>query len=122
VLVVEDNHDSRMVLVDLLARWGHRVEAASDGNEGVDLAVALRPDVALVDVGLPGLDGYEAARRLHARLSGQRPYLVAMTGYGRTEDRAEALRAGFDVHLVKPVKPRELAELLGSLGAAQRAG
>ena len=70
------------------------------------------PDVVLIDVGLPGLDGYEVARRIRAERNGQSVRLVAITGYGQPEDRSRALEAGFDVHLTKPVSPEQLAEVL----------
>ena len=90
---------------------GHEVHAATDGLRGLAALEAHRPDVALIDVGLPGLDGYEVAR--HARaLLGNRVRLVALTGYGTPDDRARALAAGFDMHLVKPVDPEALTAAL----------
>jgi two-component system, sensor histidine kinase len=78
------------------------------------MATILRPDVALIDVGLPGLDGYEVARRLAAIQGRESMRLIAITGYGQTEDRRRALDAGFDAHLTKPVAPEQLAELIDS--------
>jgi signal transduction histidine kinase/ActR/RegA family two-component response regulator len=112
VLVVEDNQDGRESLRDLLEIWGCRVELAEDGPRGLDRALAAPPDVALIDIGLPGLDGNEVARRIRAHLNGQAPCLIAMTGYGQPEDRSRALAAGFDTYLVKPVDPELLARLL----------
>jgi signal transduction histidine kinase len=112
VLVVEDNDDSRETMTDLLTLWGHEVATASDGVQAVDAALALQPEVALIDIGLPGLDGYEVARRLRADGRGKALRLVALTGYGQPEDRARALEAGFDEHLVKPVEPEALSRLL----------
>jgi CheY-like chemotaxis protein len=102
ILVVEDNRDIRDSLKSLLELLGHRVEVAPDGVEGVQRALALRPRVALVDIGLPRLDGYQVARRLRATF-GRDILLVAYTAYGEPDDRVHALQAGFDLHLVKPL-------------------
>ncbi len=83
----------------------------------METAARVRPDVALIDIGLPGFDGYELARRLRATPHGRRLTLVALTGYGRPEDRARARNAGFDVYLVKPVDPTALANALAAAGA-----
>ncbi|HEX4959871.1 MAG TPA: ATP-binding protein [Thermoanaerobaculia bacterium] len=115
VLVVEDNFDGRESLRDLLEIWGHEVTLAADGIEGVDKALSVFPDVALVDIGLPGLDGNEVARRIRSALGGGEISLIAMTGYGQPEDRRRALQAGFDRYLVKPVDPGALAQLLGEM-------
>ncbi|WNG53739.1 response regulator [Archangium gephyra] len=114
ILLVEDNADARQSLQDLLETWGHRVEVAADGLRGLELAVQLTPEVALVDIGLPGLDGYRVAEELRAKI-GRGIRLVALTGYGGTEDRSRAREAGFDLHLVKPVKPDDLSRLLSEL-------
>ncbi len=112
VLVVEDDEDTREVLKDLLEMWGHQVETAKDGEEGLARLLELRPDVALVDVGLPKLDGYEVARKARADGRGARLFLVALTGYGGADPKERALEAGFDLHVVKPVDPARLTELL----------
>jgi signal transduction histidine kinase/ActR/RegA family two-component response regulator len=119
VLVVEDNADNRAMVRELLTFWGHRVEEASDGEEGVRKALAGRPEAALIDIGLPGCDGYEVARRIRggAGPAAGGPFLIAMTGYGHADDRRKALAAGFDVHLVKPVNLDALARLLTELKA-----
>jgi CheY-like chemotaxis protein len=119
ILVIEDHPDGRETLRLLLEILGHQVEVAADGLEGVEKALALRPDVALVDIGLPVLNGYQVARQLRATL-GRRPFLIAQTGYGRSEDRQRVLAAGFDVHLIKPVMPEELNYWLAV--AAERLG
>jgi signal transduction histidine kinase/ActR/RegA family two-component response regulator len=111
LLVVEDNPDGREALRTLLKLWGHQVEVASDGAEGVKKALAMRPEVALVDIGLPVLDGYEVARRVRSRL-GQSVFLVALTGYGQPHDYHLAFEAGFDAHLVKPAEPDEIRRLI----------
>ena len=115
ILVVEDNADARDMLLALLTLDRHDVFTASDGPAGVDAAVRLRPDVALVDIGLPGLNGYEVARRIRATEAGRAVKLIALTGYGQTEDLRQAREAGFDLHLVKPVEPRRLDEALRAL-------
>jgi CheY-like chemotaxis protein len=114
VLVVEDGPDNRETLQELLELLGHEVHTAVDGVEGVERALALRPDVALVDIGLPRLDGFEVARRLRAEL-GAGVFLVALTGYGQPEDRARALAAGFDMHLTKPMDLDALERTLTAL-------
>ena len=112
VLVIEDDDDGRAALAELLGLWGYRVETARDGESGVEKAIEHHPSVALIDIGLPGIDGYEVARRLKAELNGSTPRLIAMTGYGQPEDRQRAMQAGFERHLVKPVDAGRLAELL----------
>ena len=114
ILLVEDNTDARQALQDLLETWGHRVEVAADGLRGLELAVQRTPEVALVDIGLPGLDGYRVAEELRAKI-GRGIRLVALTGYGGTDDHSRAREAGFDLHLVKPVKPDDLSRLLSEL-------
>jgi two-component system, sensor histidine kinase len=108
VLLVEDNEDAREMLRYLLKLSGHEVYEAADGLDGLAAAAAVRPDVAIVDVGLPGLDGYEVARRIRLAPHGDRLTLIALTGYGQPEDRQRALEAGFDHFLVKPVDPEQL--------------
>jgi len=120
LLVVEDNADAREVLVTALRLDGHEVHEAADGDAGLEAAVRLVPDVALIDVGLPGLDGYEVAQGIRRTQAGAAMLLVALTGYGQAEDRRRALAAGFDVHLVKPVAPERLAEVLSSARSATR--
>jgi CheY-like chemotaxis protein len=117
ILVVEDNPDGRESLRDLLEIWGHQVEVAETGPDGVRQALDSHPDVALIDIGLPGLDGNEVAQRIRSALDDDRMALVAMTGYGQPEDRRRALQAGFDAYLVKPVDPEELARTLHDVTA-----
>jgi two-component system, sensor histidine kinase len=114
ILLVEDNSDALEVLTDLLALWGHEVQAASDGLSAVDTALEMLPDIAFIDIGLPGIDGYEVARRIRANPKGRDLKLVALTGYGAPEQRAQAADAGFNLHLVKPVQPDGLAQLLAA--------
>ncbi len=118
ILVVEDNPDARRAMQRLLKFWGHRVEVAGDGGAGVDKALSIRPDIMLVDIGLPDIDGYEVARRTRQALRDE-ICLIALTGYGQPEDRERAAAAGFNRHLVKPVAPDQLQRLLaGDLAGA----
>ena len=114
ILIVEDNADARDVLQVLLELEGHEVETAEEGQAALEMARTKDPDIALVDIGLPGIDGYEVARRLRAR-DPRRPLLIALTGYGQPEDRRRATDAGFDDVLVKPVDPVTLTALLATL-------
>lgn len=112
VLVIEDNADIREMLQCMVERAGHEVQVAGDGPGGVARALSMRPHVVVADVGLPGFDGYEVARRIRATDSGKEMVLLALTGYGQDTDRRAALAAGFDYHLVKPVEPKVLLALL----------
>jgi len=118
ILIVEDNQDTREMLRFSLELAGHEVHDAIDGPGGLDALRSLAPDVALIDVGLPGFDGYELARR--ARLAGMEARLVALTGYGLPEDLRRSREAGFDAHLVKPVDAAKLAGVIGGAPAAER--
>jgi two-component system, sensor histidine kinase len=108
ILVVDDNDDVRTMNALLLQAEGHEVHEAANGGAALALFRQMGPDVALVDIGLPGMDGYEVARRIREEPEGQRVRLIAVTGHGSPEDRVRSLAAGFDVHLVKPVAPEEL--------------
>jgi len=112
VVIIEDNADLRDGLRLVLEGMGHRVEEAGDGPHGLELLVASRPDIALIDVGLPGLDGFAVARAMRQAPGGSRTVLVAMTGYGRPEDRRRAAEAGFAHYLVKPVDEADLLAVL----------
>jgi PAS domain S-box-containing protein len=113
VLVVEDSVDARQSLRLLLELAGHEVEAAADGPSGLARLSTFRPDVALIDLGLPGMDGYAVARAARERPETRAIRLVAVTGYGQAEDRRRALAAGFDLHVTKPVDASMLDEVLG---------
>jgi signal transduction histidine kinase len=117
ILVVEDNADAREMLQAVLEVAGHQVEVARDGVTGGERALAGGHDLAIVDIGLPGLNGYEVAQRIRAGMNGARPplYLIALTGYGGTEHRDRAIGAGFDVHIVKPVNPDALLRLISDV-------
>jgi CheY-like chemotaxis protein len=103
VLLVEDSADARQMFRLMLELDGHEVHEAEDGVTGLAQALDLQPDVAVIDIGLPGLDGWELARRLRATDAGRRMILVAVSGYGELEDQRLSQNVGFDAHLVKPV-------------------
>jgi CheY-like chemotaxis protein len=112
VLVIEDDRDSGQGLKALLETGGFRVDVARDGEEGIRIAMEASPGVALVDLGLPGVNGYEVASRLR-RHSGERPLvLIAVSGYEEDEHRRQAFASGFDAYLVKPVRVDELEQLI----------
>ena len=117
VLVVEDNPDAAELLRALLDSWGHRVRVARDGLAGVSVASSQVPQVGIVDIGLPGLNGYQVAERLRADDRTRSMYLVAITGYGRPEDRARAHAAGFDDFIVKPLDFETLEEAIAVAAA-----
>lgn len=110
IVVVEDNADIRELLAEVLKHEGHHVSCAEDGPGGLETLIKLAPDVAFIDLGLPGFDGLELARRARAR--GLRTTLIAITGYGRPEDRTRTLEAGFDDHITKPVVDRDLQRVM----------
>jgi signal transduction histidine kinase len=112
VVVVEDNPDIRETLRMLLTMWGHDVVMANDGRSGMDRILQDRPDVALIDVGLPGMSGYDVARALRENIPNGEIRLIAMTGYGQPADVELAIQAGFDQHLLKPVSPTVLERVL----------
>jgi signal transduction histidine kinase len=112
VVVIEDNPDIRETLRMLIAMWGHSVALANDGTSGLKLVFQMRPEVALIDIGLPGMSGYDVAREIRKILPTRRVRLIALTGYGQPSDKALALQSGFDAHLLKPVSPEALEELL----------
>jgi signal transduction histidine kinase len=114
VLLIEDNEDGREMMATMLDAYGYAVQQAADGMQGLQMAMASVPDVALVDIGLPGIDGYEVARRLRANDSTRHLKLLALTGYGLAEDQKRVLEAGFDMHLVKPVDINLLLDAIGS--------
>jgi CheY-like chemotaxis protein len=116
VLIVEDDGDAREGLRSLLEMWGHEVDVAEDGLRGIEKAVANLPDVALIDVGLPGIDGYQVAVRLAEVLGDHSIFLVALTGYASAEDRSRAFESGFHAHLAKPINYAKLSSLLSDEG------
>lgn len=119
VLVVEDDEDCAMLLQEVLRERGFEVEVAHDGASALEHASRMNPQVGVVDVGLPDMDGFELARRLRKMEAGSRMHLIALSGYGSAEDVREAHAAGFDLHLTKPVLPTILAD---ALQAGERVG
>ena len=119
ILVVDDNIDSAISMAMLLGEFGHEVRTAHDGPAALEVALDHRPDVALLDIGLPELSGYEVAKWMRQQSMLQKIVLVAMTGYGQESDRQLSQAAGFDHHLVKPVQFEKVLEILAS--AVQRA-
>jgi two-component system, sensor histidine kinase len=112
-VLVEDNDDARGMLRQVLSIQGHAVWEAAQGESGVALVLEVQPDVAIIDIGLPDIDGYEVARRVKEQ--SKRPIaLIALTGYGQPEDQRRAGAAGFDVHLVKPASVERLDNAIAS--------
>jgi PAS domain S-box-containing protein len=112
VLVVDDNRDGAASLAMMLSLWGHDTRMAHDGLEAIELAEAFRPEVVLLDIGLPRLNGYDTCRRIREQPWGKGMVIVAVTGYGQEEDKKKAEAAGFDYHLTKPPAPEALQRLL----------
>ena len=119
VLVVDDNVDGADSLATLIELSGHEVRTAYDGLQAVAAAGDFRPDLILMDVGMPRLNGLEATRRIRAFDWGHAPYIVCLTGWGQEQDRRNSAEAGADGHLVKPVAPDTVLRLLADLAAAQ---
>lgn len=115
VLIIEDNIDQAQMLAALLTLWGHEVKMAHEGAAGIELAQEFLPDVALVDLGLPGVSGYEVARRMKAHPKLKHIRLIAQTGWGQAQDRQRPREAGFDHHLLKPLDLEELTSLLATI-------
>ncbi len=115
IVVVDDNEDGRFLLRCLCELRGHEVTEAADGLEGLARAIEVEPDIAFVDIGLPGIDGYEVARRIRARPEGTQPYLVALSGYSSSEHREKAFAAGFDEHIAKPMVIEQLEAVVAKV-------
>ena len=122
VLVVDDNQDAATSMTVFLKMWGYDVKVVHDGIDAIDAVVEYRPEIVLLDIGLPGMDGYEVAERIRRMDTVRKPALIALTGYGQEADRSHTRRSGFDYHLVKPVAPESLKSLLATVGAARNAG
>ena len=122
ILVVDDNEDSAESLTILLSLAGHETHTAYDGLEAIEAAETFQPDVILLDIGLPKLNGFEVARKIREQPWGQAMVLVALTGWGQEEDRHRSREAGFNHHLTKPVDPLALTNLLAHSSLAQGVG
>src|SRR5690606_3935302 len=116
ILVADDNQDSATSLALILEILGHEVRTAGDGLEAVETAADFRPHAILLDIGMPNLNGYEACRRIREQPWGSQATIIAITGWGQAEDRRKSFEAGFNYHLVKPVDPDTLIELIVSPG------
>ena len=114
ILIVDDNEDARTLLAEVLESVGHKVCSVGDPHEALQRTLTFKPQIAILDIGLPGMDGYELGARMLALMGETKPRLIALTGYGQANDRARSIAAGFDDHLVKPV---DLRSLLASLAA-----
>jgi signal transduction histidine kinase len=121
VLIIEDDLDVRDAMSWLIEEWGHSVRTAPTGELGLEEILRLAPDVAIVDIGLPGIDGYEVAERARAALGEDGPRLIALTGYGADRDRARGERSGFDAHLAKPADPQTLMAEIAAADVRPRA-
>jgi CheY-like chemotaxis protein len=116
VVIIDDNQDAATTMSMLVEQLGGSARTAHDAASGLATVQEFRPDIVFLDIGMPGMDGYEACRRLRQQPSAQHMVVVAVTGWGRPQDKQRALDAGFDAHLTKPVDPSALASVLGSRG------
>jgi CheY-like chemotaxis protein len=121
ILIVDDNRDAANSLAMMLQMMGHETSTAFDGLEGIQTAAACRPDVVLLDIGLPKMNGYEVARQIRKQPWGKGLTLIALTGWGQDEDKRRALEAGFDHHLTKPAQAAALERLLALMNPVPRA-
>ena len=112
ILVVDDDTDGREAMRTLLELWGHTVAEAGDGEAAIELAVSMQPEVVLLDLAMPTVDGFEVARRIRAAAGGDRPFVIALTGYGAGDDVEKARAAGCDAHVLKPCDPDQLRRLV----------
>jgi two-component system CheB/CheR fusion protein len=120
VLVVDDNVDAANMIAMMLQHFGHQTETVYSAQSALEMAVEYRPDFVVLDIGLPGMDGYEVARRLRQFPELKDMRLIAATGYGQDVDRQRSEEAGFDYHLVKPIDPEKLQTVLEMLGKPTR--
>jgi CheY-like chemotaxis protein len=112
ILVVDDNRDAADSLATLIRSFGHEVRAVYDGNQALEETTTFEPDMALVDIGMPGLDGYETVAQLSQRRGNEHLIVVAVTAWSRDEDKRQAYDSGFDLHVTKPMSVEKLKELL----------
>ena len=115
ILVVDDNHDSALSQAMMLSIMGHETRTAHDGESAVASAESFLPEVVLLDIGLPKLNGYEVAQRIREKPWGAGMFLIAVTGWGQEEDRQRSTEVGLNVHMVKPVEPAALEKILADL-------
>jgi CheY-like chemotaxis protein len=114
VLVADDNRDGADIMALLLQQYGYDVSVAHSGPEALTAAAQKKPEVAILDIGMPGMSGYEVAQRIRAEAWGKHMLLIALTGWGQEEDKRKAFKAGFDHHLIKPIDPDALEALMSS--------
>jgi CheY-like chemotaxis protein len=119
VLVVEDNVDSAETLAILLRAYDHEVRTVHDGLQAIEVSERFQPDVILLDLGLPDLDGYDVCRRIRQRPRGRNMIIIALSGWGQQKDKDRSAASGFDLHLVKPVEAQTLIEMLSSAPPGQ---
>jgi CheY-like chemotaxis protein len=119
ILVIDDYPSTAESLAKLLTRWGHKVEWAMTASEGLRIAENFRPDIIFLDIAMPGLSGYEVARRIKEQGLTPRPFLVALSGFARKEDREQSLAIGFDAHLLKPASRDQITEILNTYTATR---
>lgn len=117
ILVVDDNHDSALSMAMMLQIMGHDTRTAHDGESAVSTAETFLPEVVLLDIGLPKLNGYEVAQRIREKDWGHSIFLIAVTGWGQDEDHQRSSEVGLNLHMVKPVEPAALEKLLAALPA-----
>lgn len=121
ILVVDDNHDSALSLAMVLTMMGHETRTAHDGQTALTMAEEFHPDVVLLDIGLPKMNGYEVAQRIRENSWGAKMFLIAVTGWGQAEDRARSSEVGLNMHMVKPVEPTALQAVLANLSRGHAA-
>lgn len=121
ILVVDDNHDSALSLAMVLTIMGHETRTAHDGETALATAEQFTPDVVLLDIGLPKMNGYEVAQRIREQAWGVGMFLIAVTGWGQAEDRARSKEVGLNMHMVKPVEPSALQAVLADLNRSLKA-
>jgi CheY-like chemotaxis protein len=114
---VDDNRDAAEMISNILSGAGHDVRIAGDASQALSMADTFRPQVAILDIGLPVMDGYTLGRELRDRLGAAAPAMIALTGYGQEQDQRRSHEAGFSFHLVKPVDAARLVDLIGALAA-----
>lgn len=115
ILIVDDLHDSALSLALLVQRLGHTAEFVTDSRQALEVARRVRPELAFLDIGMPGIDGYALARMLRQEFGFEALRLVAITGWGGNADRAESRRAGFDAHVTKPADPEIVESILQTI-------
>ena len=118
--MVDDNRDAADSLSEMLELMGHTSSVAYDGQQGIDAASHFKPDVILLDIGMPNLNGYDACRIVRQQPWGKNVVVIAATGWGQEKDRSRTREAGFDHHLIKPVDPHELLKTITELNVARR--